>query len=160
MTKQAILVTSHYNRTHVLKAAAKSKIKILPKQLALSIPIKIEAKKSKTKNTDFVVIDNDKICADSLADFFRSKSFTVDVYYNPSKFLRKASKYRKNTKIFIDNNLCFDMTGIELAKTLHKDGYDKLYIFSGTEFKKNEVPNYLTVIMKGDMDALQHCFEI
>jgi len=46
------------------------------------------------------------------------------------------------------------MNGIDLAKQLHEAGYTKLYLLSGTTFKKGETPDYLTVLLKGDMDAL------
>jgi FixJ family two-component response regulator len=160
MTKQATLVTSHHNRPDVLKAVSESKIKILPKQLAPSIPIKIKTKKTGKKTrenyrkVDLVVIDDDEMFAESFAVFFRSRSFTVDAYYNPNKFLKKLLQYDKSTSIFIDNNLCSNITGIELAEELHKDGYNNLYLLSGTDFKKDKVPDYLTVIIKSDMDTL------
>lgn len=47
MQKQAILVTSYYNKSQVIDAAINSGIKILPKQLAYLIPIKVYARKQK-----------------------------------------------------------------------------------------------------------------
>ena len=45
MLKRAVLVTSYYNKPQVIDAAAKSSIKILPKQLTHLIPIEVYVKK-------------------------------------------------------------------------------------------------------------------
>ena len=63
--------------------------------------------------------------------------------------------YKKDTKFFMDNNFGENqIDGRGLAEKLHKDGFKKLYLFSGTEFGKGEVPDYLTVILKTDIDSL------
>ena len=54
----------------------------------------------------------------------------------------------------MDHDFKSQMNGIDLAKQLHEAGYTKLYLLSGTTFKKGETPDYLTVLLKGDMDAL------
>jgi hypothetical protein len=46
------------------------------------------------------------------------------------------------------------MLGVEVAKQLHKDGYTKLYLLSGTKFEKGELPDFLTPILKTDIDKL------
>ena len=46
------------------------------------------------------------------------------------------------------------MSGIDLAKKLYEDGFTKLYPFSNTDFEERNVPDYLTVILKPDIDEL------
>ncbi|EKD45767.1 MAG: hypothetical protein ACD_69C00148G0001 [uncultured bacterium] len=50
------------------------------------------------------------------------------------------------------------MTGVELAKQLYESGYMQLYLFSGKDFGKDEIPDYLKVITKGDLVGLSKLF--
>src|SRR5205085_2145278 len=102
-TKRSILVTSHYANEQVQKQAAKTNTKILPKQLASEIPIKINTNKQESQNDektiDLVIVDDNQAFANALIMFaFDDKR--VDTYQDPHKFLENISKYPKNTKIF------------------------------------------------------------
>ncbi|MBU0744300.1 MAG: PAS domain-containing protein [Gammaproteobacteria bacterium] len=160
MEGNSILVTSHYGNADLLKLVFKSGVKVLPKQLAPYVSIVIKNRennimiKNSTKKIDVVVIDDVQIFADSLSGFFQSKSLMVDTYYNPKRFLANLNQYSKNTKICMDNHFQGKMTGIELAKYLYEIGYTRLYLISGKGFEQEEIPDYLTVIIKGDMEAL------
>lgn len=159
--KRAILVTSHHSKVEIRNLAIKTGIKLLPKHLASEIPIEIcEAKKmcmrvDKPKKVDIVVIDDDEILGNSMILLFGNYNKTADRYPNPKRFLEKLSQYDKNIKIFIDNNFGnTHISGIELAKQLHEKGFTKLYLFSGNDFEEGEVPDYLTIIPKTDIDTL------
>lgn len=166
MQQRSILVTSHYNDQKVRDQADKSKIKILPKQLASEVPINMRRKEGESKSNeksdaavelkkvDFVVIDDDSIFTDYLAKFLQSKDLVVDAYYSPERFLEHLAQYAKSTKICMDNNFQGNISGIEVAKQLHDVGYTKLYLLSGNDFEAAEIPSYLTVMLKGDMEAL------
>jgi hypothetical protein len=54
----------------------------------------------------------------------------------------------------IGDDLKAQLDGIELAKQLNEAGYTKLYLLSGKTFEDGEVPDYMTVLLKGDMAAL------
>ena len=111
------------------------------------------------KKADIVFIARDDIFIDCLVSYlsFKKRSLKADKCNSPSKFLANLQKYTKDTKICIchrDFN-GIKMYGIELAKILHKDGYKKLYLLTG--YNRDclvNVPNYLMVLLKGDMDAL------
>ncbi len=160
MQDRSILITSHYGSKDVQDLATKAGVKILPKGLASRVTINIEEseneenKKNIRKKVDLVIIDDDKMLTDSLACFFQNRSLVVDTYYSPKRFLKELPQYAKNTKICMDNNFPASMTGIELAKQLNKAGYTHLYLFTGEGFIENKVPDYLTVIVKGDTDTL------
>jgi hypothetical protein len=79
----------------------------------------------------------------------------VDTYYHPHDFLENVAKYKKDTKILLDNNFPSDLRGIDIAKQLHAQGYTQLYLLSGENFQPGEVPDYLTVIMKTDIDRFK-----
>lgn len=157
--KRSILVTSHYANQIVRELAAKSGTKILPKQLASEVPIKFAndftqvETTNESKKVDLIIIDDNEMFANSLASLFSDK--LVDVYYNPERFLENLSRYDKDTLIFTDNDLSSQTTGIGLAKQLHEAGYSRLYLLSGKDFEKSEVPNYLIAISKVDIDGIK-----
>jgi len=159
MHNRCLLVTSHYNSQKVRNLATQAGIKILPKQLASEIPIKIEEKEIKSdignlKKVELVIIDDDQILADSLANFLKERFTGVEAYYHPNHFLKNLSRYAKDTIICMDHDFKAQIDGIELAKQLNEAGYTKLYLFSGKTFEEGELPDYLTLLLKGDMDAL------
>ena len=106
------------------------------------------------KKVGLVIIDDDELLVDSLVDFFQNKGIVVDAYYKPKNFLDRLSQYPKNTKICMDNDFHCQITGVELAKQLHETGFTQLYLFSGKDFEKDEIPNYLKVITKEDLIGL------
>lgn len=60
----------------------------------------------------------------------------------------------------MDNSFGTDQIGgIELAKKLHNDGFTNLYLFSGKNFEAGEVPDYIKVILKTNIDALCKAIE-
>jgi len=161
MHEASILVTSHYADQSVCNLAIKAGIKILPKQLASEILIEIEENRGVSgdfKKVGLVIIDDNELLVDSLVDFFQGKDVVVDAYYKPKNFLDRLSQYAKDTKICIDNDFNDCMTGVELAKQLYESGYMQLYLFSGKDFGKDEIPDYLKVITKGDLVGLSKLF--
>ena len=101
-----------------------------------------------------IIIDDNKLFADTLATYIRNKQLDVQVYYNPHEFLKDLTRYTKGVKIIIDNSLGVNITGLEIAKQLHVSGYNNVYLVTGKVFAIGEVPSHITLILKGDMDAL------
>ncbi len=101
-----------------------------------------------SQKVDVVLLDDEEMLLNSLYSLIAGKGKTVDKYTRPAKFLENLSKYNKDTKIFMDNDLNSNIGGIELAKQLHDKGYTNLFLFSGKEFYDQELPNYLTLISK------------
>jgi len=154
--QRSILVTSHYADQNLLDIASVDGIKILPKQLVGQVEIIM---KDDLKNTGIVIIDDDKMFVDAVELFLINKGKQVNKYYSPEMFLSELVKYDKSVKIFIDHDFKANINGFGLAKKLHERGYNNLYIFSGKNFKKHEIPNYLTVIIKTDIDAFDKFIE-
>jgi PAS domain S-box-containing protein len=160
--QRSILVTSHYANQLVREQAAKTGTKILPKQLASEIPIKIdetiqyENERDLLKNVDAIIVDDDEKFVRNLVIFvFGGK--IVDQYHDPYHFLKNVAKYPKDSKIYLDNNFAVkDLSGIELARQLHEQGYTRLYLLSGENFQSDEIPHYLTVIKKDDIDSIKN----
>jgi PAS domain S-box-containing protein len=161
--KRSVLVTSHYVNAIVRERAIKIGTKILPKQLASEIPIIIDDgnEHETQKNSeglrivDLVLVDDNRNFANTLIDFVFDQD-VVDYYFDPRQFLAKLDQYPKNTRIYLDNNYSMvDTLGIEIAKDLHDLGFTRLYVLSGDTFKPEEIPSYLTVILKTQIDKIR-----
>ena len=111
-----------------------------------------DQKANDLKKIDVVLIDDEKMLVNDLSALLETSGKVVDKYYNPRKFLANLAQYAKDTKIFMDNDFKSNITGIELAKQLYEQGYTKLYLFSGKIFAQKELPEYLTVISKAEID--------
>jgi PAS domain S-box-containing protein len=165
---RSILVTSHFTKQEVHDGVIEAKIKILPKQLTPEVPLKIIEKQIEVKKTvdatntaslkdiDIVVVEDYKTLADGFSMLLNKNGRKSDVYYDGNKFLKNFKQYSKNTDICLDYSLG-DTTGVEIAKTLYEAGYTKLYLLTGWDkdsLEEYNIPSYLTVLLKTDMDAI------
>lgn len=156
--KRSLLVTSHYMDLNLQNQAIKVSTKILPKQLASEVQIRIDENLSlemEPEKVDLVIVDDDKVYTENLVTFVLFDK--VIAYYNdPKIFLSNLSSYSKNTKIFLDNYFNnYVKNGLELAEELHKMGYKNLYLLSGKIFSKAELPDYLISILKDEIDKIK-----
>ena len=165
--ERAILVTSHYSENEVQKLVIENGIKILPKQLAVEIPIEIcenkksskvgkaKVAKSESEGYDVYIADDMRDMADTIGSVFERKGKKAKVYYNPDDLLNGVSKCRKDVIICMDHEFEGNkLNGFDIAKQLHEQGFTRLYLLSGRPFEKKEIPDYLTVIMKTDTDVI------
>lgn len=159
--QRSILVTSHYANKSVLEQATKTNTKILPKQLAseISIIIKEDFKYGNDEQTqinkvDAVIVDDDESFTKILVRF-AFKNLNVPVFHNPLRFLDSVAQFPKDTKIYLDNNYAYhDIKGTDIAKKLHEQGFSRLYLLSGENFHPENIPSYLTVLRKDDIDSI------
>jgi FixJ family two-component response regulator len=101
------------------------------------------------KNVGIVFLDDDETFVNTLQFVFEKRDMLVDTYTKVDDFLNNLDEYSKDTKIVTDYELKSEMNGLELAEKLHKLGYTKLYMMTGRNFEKQEMPSYLTVLLKG-----------
>lgn len=163
--ERSVLVTSHYTNAVIYERAIKIGTKILPKQLASEIPIYIDhsivhaeeipSKEEELKTVDLILVDDNRNFAQTLIDFVFDQD-VVDYYFDPRQLLENLAKYPKNTRIYLDNNFTMvDEQGVDIAKNLHELGFTRLYLLSGDTFKPGEIPSYLTVILKTEIDKIR-----
>lgn len=156
---RSILVTSHYADPIVQEQASKTDTKILPKELASEVPIQIVETENQEESTanrvDIVLVEDDEKLSDNMVNYiFQDK--VVDQYLKPEDLLNNLHRYDSDTKIYLDNNYNNSwLTGISVAEELHEKGFKRLYLLSGNEFTKEELPPYLTAILKSDIDSLE-----
>lgn len=172
--KRSVLVTSRYEDKQVQELALATNTKILPKLLALEVPILVTgtdktniAKNQDTNNLltiELIVVDDYEPLTNNLMKTVL-KGRNVAVFNDVHSFLDNVYKYKRDSKIIMDNNynnyygdiegINLSNTGFSLAHRLHNDGFTNLYLASGDKF--SSVPNYLKVIAKhhyNDIEAL------
>ncbi|MES2203878.1 MAG: HAMP domain-containing sensor histidine kinase, partial [Pseudomonadota bacterium] len=153
--QRAVLVTSHYENRDVLKRVTLLKTKILPKMLASHVQL-IVAKNGEPDliQVDLVLLDDDTLFPSILASTMKSRGKTMRHYTSPHVLLEEISRYPKNTKICTDFDLKAPMTGPEVAKILHEQGFTHLYLATGYSFEQKGMPDYLQVV-KDRVDILK-----
>lgn len=157
---RAILVTSHYLDLKVQKRASKLKVKILPKQLASEIPILINQSLDEASKVDAVWVDDDLEFCKMLQNYL-FKGYQVDYYNDPDKFLESYAKYPKNTRIYLDNDFAevSQLEGLEIAKTLHNDGFNNLTLITGKVLSKKNLPEFLKAYLKTEVEKIRDSWD-
>ncbi|CAL7959715.1 hypothetical protein GAMM_110054 [Gammaproteobacteria bacterium] len=154
---QTVFMISNYSDQDILEFACKVGVQVLPKQLVSKIPytiVKAGREVITLTKTDVVIIDDIKSFADTLARYVKDKDRVVQTYYNPHDFLKDLPHYAKDVKIIMDNGLGANITGLEISKQLSAAGYNNIYLLTGSDFAPGEVPDYITLVPKKDMSAL------
>jgi len=156
--ERSILVTSHYGHEYIRERAVALGTKVLPKQLASEVPIMIVETVSMgegaLRNVDLVLVDDDAEFARDIIRYVFSQD-KVDYFEDPKEFMKAAARYPKETRIYLDNHFKAGVRGVKLAKELHELGYHRLYLISGDTFKPGELPDYIKVIRKDDIDNIK-----
>jgi len=155
--KRSTLVTSHYTNLDIRERARKSRIKILPKELAFAVSIMLDKKiKAGSKKVDMVWVDDNLAWVEGLINDHYS-TLKIDKYEEPISFLEDVASYPLNTKIILDMYYMdagvFHLDGFDVAKQLHDMGYNNLYMAAG-ETIKVRIPDYLKVVYKDDVIGL------
>lgn len=161
---RSVLVTSYYGHLAIQQEAKKTGTRILPKQLAAEVPIRIAQRAvidpnviapiAVAKVVDAIFVDDDKNLL-SVYEYFAGGKYIVDTYWDPKVFLAQVACYPKQTKIFLDQNYAnYDQKGEHIAEQLYGMGYARLYLLSGDLRLMDKNFCHLTVLMKTDMEAL------
>lgn len=165
--KRSTLVTSHYANPQIQKKATNLRVKVLPKELAFVIPIKLDKKvKPGSKMVDIVWVDDARWF---IRDWkLKFPDLTIDAYYEPDSFWDNIDQYPLDTKIILDGlyyvgegtNKTFVGDGFKMAKILHEKGYTNLFLITGDEPPAAKIWGYLTVIFKEDSEKIKEIINI
>lgn len=111
---------------------------------------------SAVKAVDIVLVEDDRDNADIMATFmFQDKK--VEIFDKAKEFLANFSKYPLDTAMLIDYQFPEEnVNGIEICKELHAKGFTNFYLYSGMDFYPGEVPSYIKVIFKTDLNAIEN----
>jgi signal transduction histidine kinase/FixJ family two-component response regulator len=143
LTNNAILVTSQYDSSKVRMRCESLGIKLLPKNLAGAIPIIIEDPLSvnTTQNQQeqpIILIDDDELVRSTWTTVAKVKGKKLITFASPSEFNLHRKNINKETTIYIDSNFPNGEKGEVFSKELFSDGFDHIYITTGTD--KDDFP--------------------
>ncbi len=68
------------------------------------------------------IVDDSEMMCNTVVKVAKTKNKNADKYCNPDNFLKNVHKYDKDTIMLMDQ------------------GFTRLYLFSGREFEKSEIP--------------------
>ena len=167
--EHSILVTRHYANLKVQNRATQLGTKILPKQLASEVPIHIASnavnadnksignEATQLKQVDAIWVDDDEAFTKNL-ELFLFDEKNVDFFNDPNQFLKQVVHYRRDSRIYLDNNFkaAHKVNGLDIANQLHELGYSCITIVSGDTFQPHELPSYVKVLSKA---AIEHIMD-
>lgn len=137
LMERAILVTSRYEEEHVQKDCERLGVGLVPKGLAVYIPILINENLKQTRlliQDTTILVDDDGLVRLIWATRAKEKNIKIKIYGNHADFIRECFDYCKETStIYIDSELKDNFKGEELAKYLHEEGFKNLYLETGYE---------------------------
>ncbi len=125
---QSILVTSRYDDENIQKRAAKLGLKILPKSLAVFVPIQI--KKSKSLY-DLVLLDNDDLVRMTWEMKAKRNRKAILCVSSISELRARLFELDSEVLFFIDVHLSDDENGEQFSKELFDLGFNNLYLATG-----------------------------
>lgn len=156
---RSIAISPSYNKD-LIKSCTNFGIKILPEVLAYKIPIHLHSSNTTEpgllQDVEVIIVDDNLIYSKMLIRFAFPHQL-VEEYDNPEVFLENVEKYPKSIKICLDNHFAnSNLTGVELAQKLYEKGYTRLYLLSGKDFNKKDMPKYLIAIAKDDLHSIKN----
>lgn len=144
LTKQCALVTSRYDEPNVKIRAEEIGLKLIPKGLAGFIPIELLPPK---KLVDAILIDDDSLVHMTWDIAAQSAGKTLESFFDPEDFLRRAQEYDPCNSIYIDVNLGRNVDGTAIAKKLYELGFKKLVLSTGYDPDSLAPSHYVSQII-------------
>lgn len=128
----SILVTSRYEQPEIQVRCEALNICLLPKSLALLVPININAKVDTLKQLyDLVLLDDDDLIRSTWQMCAVSRKQKIATLESSADLLVLLPTLPMNTPIYLDYSLGEEQTGAEIAKILYEKGYHELYLATG-----------------------------
>lgn len=151
----AILSTSYYDHAEIIKRAILTNAKILPKTLASEVPLLCKKHETKTTpNVDLILLD-DQVKLSSIIQFLaKSKNKKINIYHTPYELFTALPAYNKEIAICLDYDLGLPINGLDLAESIYKLEYERIFIASGYRFKAEELPPFV-IALPDKMACLQ-----
>lgn len=141
--KQSILVTSRFEERHILCECQRLGVRMIPKGLAGFVPMAfMEAPPNSDQKSspvpDAILLDDDPLVRMTWEIAARIKGIPFCTFDRPAAFLEAVKNYPKDMQIYLDSHLGGNTKGEDIAKTLYKEGYCRLFLATG--YIKEDLP--------------------
>lgn len=136
---QSILVTSRYEEVSIREKCLQLGLKLLPKNLAGLVPIKIDDSGIQSSEIDAILIDDDPLVRDTWILQAKRAKKQIKTYESPDEFYREMSVLQKKIPIYIDAHLSNNIRGEVVSQQLANAGFENIYIATG--YNKDDLPD-------------------
>jgi len=132
LSKNSILMTSHWDEEKVIQECKLAKIKLLPKHFSHSVPMINGAK----KELDFILVEDSSIVELSWRILAQSYQLSYRFFSDPAYFQMHSRELPTDALLFVDYHLP-GQTGFELLQSLNGE-FENYYIL--THESKDQLP--------------------
>lgn len=135
LERRAILVTGRHEDAIVLEECRKLGIRMLPKELAPLIPIRVASSAptyvSTARLLDAVLIDDDALTRMTWENAAAEFGKELRTFSTPAEFMREYGKIDRRTPVYMDVNLSGGADGAAQSLWVHSLGFSEIYLASG-----------------------------
>ena len=159
---QALVVTSHFEELDIHHECIKQELKIVPKNIASSIPINIigtvmtiaphaskkpaEPISSEKQKVDLVLIDDDNEVIAAWRDKAKHENKKLVTFPSIKAFLKEADQYDRKTKICVDSDLGSGIKGEIASEDIAKLGFKRIHLCTGYSNNPERFAKYPWII--------------
>ena len=150
LSNRSTLVTSMHQDVDIQSICIEYGIRILPKQIfnnSLVVTGKIEAKSVLNKARKIVFIDDDDLMHMSWKMEADRSDVELNCFHTIEEFIKVATGYAKDTKIFIDSNLADGIKGEVESEKIASLGFTELYLATGYSPEDIDKPDWIKEIV-------------
>lgn len=126
--KEAILVSSRYEETHVRCEAERLGVGLIPKGIAAYVPLTVRRPLSLL---DAVLLDDDQLIISTWKAIAKQNQKALASFCEPSSFFAALTGINRRTPVFIDSNLKDGVKGEELVGKIRQLGFGTIYLATG-----------------------------
>lgn len=135
LERRAILVTGRHEDAKVMEECRKRGIRMLPKELAPLVPIRVSASTptnvSATRLLDAVLIDDDPLTRMTWENAAAESGKELRTFSSPAEFMREYGEIDRRTPVYMDVNLSAGTDGAAESLWVHSLGFSEIYLASG-----------------------------
>ncbi|MBY0544867.1 MAG: hybrid sensor histidine kinase/response regulator, partial [Gammaproteobacteria bacterium] len=148
LVSHAVLITNDIFDNNLQQRLNDNRIRLLPKPLFTELMV--EVKSPHTDEVEYVVLDDLEMVTDFWNLEALSQGIAVRTFNNSKDFMRFIERCDKNVKIYLDNDIRENITGIEISKKLSDMGFTTIYMMtSRDDINLTKYPWIKDVVTKG-----------
>lgn len=110
----------------------------------------------KLSKYDLCLIDDDKHLVHSIWGMVaKEKGLNIKMFERPEDFMKESSGIDKLTPIYVDVSLANNINGIEVAKSIHEQGFENINLATGYDSDSIKVPHFIRNVVGKDFPTLE-----
>jgi signal transduction histidine kinase len=150
LANRSTLVTSMHQDVDIQSICIENGIRILPKQIfnnSMVVSAKNEQVQNINSSNRVVFIDDDYLMHMSWKMEADRSDVELDCFHTIEEFIKVATGYAKDTKIFIDSNLADGIKGEIESEKIADLGFSELYLATGYSASDINKPSWIKEVV-------------